>query len=169
VQRRNLLQLLLGVLGAGLAGLAAFRSQKQHEPGADTQATLRAYVDALVPPDGDFPGAAAIGVVPRLLAAIPMGSDYRKLLDQGLAWLDAQARNAGGENFAALSMAARERIVASAEASTPGSLPRAFFQATRDDVLSHTYTDARSWNGLGYDGPPQPRGFPEYTQPPRAA
>jgi len=167
VKRRSLFQLCAGAIAAGVAGFAAFRFSEWRKPAllADPAATLSAYVDALVPADGEFPGAVAIGVIPRLLAAIPAEAAYRKLIHEGVLWLDAQARNAGSTSFAALPPAERERIVASAEASPSGSMQRVFFQATRDDVLFHTYTDARSWNGLGYDGPPQPRGFLDYTQP----
>jgi hypothetical protein len=49
----------------------------------------------------------------------------------------------------------------------PDSLARRAFRRTRHEAFVHYYADARSWPAIGYGGPPQPDGFPDYAQPPR--
>lgn len=157
------------MLGLGVfTGWGAWRWRAIPAPAAlDERASLRAWVDTLLPADGPVPGALAVGVADRIEAAAAPGSHAAALLSAGLAWVQAQAVARGASGLAQLDEAAREAIVAQAAASTPGSAARVFFQSTLDDTLYHHYADPRSWAGLDYDGPPQPRGFPEHEHAPR--
>ncbi len=128
--------------------------------------TLHAWVDTLVPAEGAEPGAVALGVVERIRAGGRQNPAYGRLLDAGVAWADAQAQHRRGVDFGALDETERDAIVAAAAAAAAGSTPRVFFQATLDDTQYHHYGDPRSWPALGYDGPPQPRGFFDHAMAP---
>lgn len=165
--RRRTWAALLG-LGAITAWGAWRWRTPPDRPALDEHASLRAWVDTLLPADGPMPGALALGVADRIEAAAPAGSPAAAVLAAGLGWVQQQAQARGATGLAQLDEAAREALVAQAAASPPGSAARVFFQSTLDDTLYHHYADPRSWAGLGYDGPPQPRGFTDHERPPPA-
>ncbi len=123
------------------------------------------YLDTLIPED-ESPGATRLQVDRQILGQARRGTAYRRLLIQGCRWLDREARRLGARDFAGLSPAGRETVVERAAAEKRGTLPRKFFDVTRNDAMSFYYSHAESWKGLGYPGPPQPFGFFNYTQPP---
>lgn len=53
-----------------------------------------------------------------------------------------------------------------AAAAALGSPPRAFFNRTRDDAMEAFYSDPRNWPAVGFRGPPQPEGYPDFAEPP---
>jgi hypothetical protein len=130
---------------------------------ADDERTFRAYLDTLIPEDGDAPGALALGIPERMRAA----GTAAELIAPFCSWLDARARKAGGGSFADLAAGDREVIVQAAESAVPDSPARHAFRRTRHEAFALYYADARSWPGIGYRGPPQPDGFPDYAQPPQ--
>jgi hypothetical protein len=73
-------------------------------------ATLRAYVDVLIPAD-ETPSASALGVDRRLLAVAKHQDTYQRVLDLGLDRLNRQAQLAHGRDFATVDENAREAIV----------------------------------------------------------
>jgi hypothetical protein len=162
--RRRLLDAAarLGLV-AWLAGLAGALWRGRGAGAADDEPTFRAYIDTLIPGDAESPGALALGIAERLRAS----GSAADLIAPFCAWLDARAREAGGGSFADLPAGAREAIVQAAELAVPDSLARRAFRRTRHEAFAHYYADARSWPGIGYRGPPQPEGFPDYAQPPR--
>lgn len=164
---------ILNITGASflVAAFAWWQARMNRGPSTEVpaaQATLRAWIDTLVPAEPDFPGALALGVAERIERAIQQEPAYAKLRAQALAWVDDRARESGGTHFADLALEQRSQIVAAAAASAPGSAVRTFFQATLDDALFHTYADQRAWVGLGYAGPPQPLGFPDFAAAPKS-
>jgi hypothetical protein len=162
--RRRLLDAAarLGLI-AWLAGLVGALRGGRDASAADDERTFRAYLDALIPGDDGGPGALALGIAERLRAA----GTVADLIGPFCAWLDARARDAGGASFAELPADARAAIVQAAELAVPDSLARRAFRRTRHEAFAHYYGDARSWPGIGYRGPPQPDGFPDYAQPPK--
>ena len=62
--------------------------------------------------------------------------------------------------------ASRIAIVKIAEQSADRSLPRVFFIAVRHYAFEIYYAHPETWVSLGYTGPPQPVGFPDYASPP---
>lgn len=132
---------------------------------ADT-ATLRAYVDVLIPADRT-PSGSALGVDARLWEVVAPQPDYRDLLNRGLAWLDERARAGYGRGFAQLQAGPQEAIVQQLAGAVHGSLQRVFFERTRADAFFHYYGRPESWPGIGdYSGAPQPRGFMHQAQAP---
>jgi hypothetical protein len=161
---------LASLSGAGvLLGFGPRADAAGAPPGAIDGATLRAYLDTLIPDDGADPGASRLGIDQPMLARAATARHYHDLLEGGCRWIDGEARGLGTEGFAALDEVHRERIVAAAAAAEPDSLPRRFFEATRADAFSRYYADPRAWAAIGYHGPPQPLGFPDYAETPGRA
>lgn len=132
-------------------------------------ATLRAYVDVLIPAD-ETPGATALGVDKQLLATGARERGHQRLLEAGVDWLNTRARARYGRAFPELDEPGREAIVGDAAAAAFGTLPRVFFERTRAAAFFHYYGRPESWRGMAhYRGPPQPLGFPDYTEPPRTS
>ncbi len=134
-------------------------------PRPDSLQALSPYLDTLIPED-ESPSATHLQVDQQILDKARRGTAYRRLLNQGCRWLDREARRLGSKDFTSLSPADRETIVKRAAAEKPGTLPRKFFDITRDAAMGFYYAHAESWKGLGYPGPPQPLGFVDHTQPP---
>jgi len=130
-------------------------------------AALAPYLDTLLPAD-TTPSASQLEVDKAIEAVAKRQPPLAQLLNLGCAWLDIQAKQQGGENFATLEDSTRERIVALAEASPPGGLPATFFQVTLALAYRHYYARRESWIGLGFSGPPQPFGFPDHAQAPQS-
>lgn len=129
---------------------------------------LKAWVDTLIPADAT-PSGSALGVDRRMQATAQRSPGGMQLLEQGIAWLDRQSRADFGRDFAQLDEAGRESVAARAASAAQGSLPRVFFEQTRANAFSHYYAQPASWRGIpGYQGAPQPRGFMDQAEPPRA-
>ena len=72
----------------------------------------------------------------------------------------------GSESFASLSEDDRNQVVAAAEAAGLNTFENKFFRTTRFSTFSLYYMEPQAWAAIGYDGPPQPIGFPDYADPP---
>ena len=127
---------------------------------------LQAWVDTLLPADADSPGASELGVHTSIADKAFGNPATLKLIRAGCRWLDQRARGHAKAAFAELDEQDRGALVRQAENSAPKSLPRVFFQHTREETFQFYYARPESWAMLKYPGPPQPRGFPDYTQPP---
>ncbi|MGE0120646.1 MAG: gluconate 2-dehydrogenase subunit 3 family protein [Dongiaceae bacterium] len=162
--RRRLLEAAARFGGlAWLAGLAGIVWRGRRAEAAADERTFDAYLDTLIPDEASAPGALRLGI----RAQVAAGIGDTGLIEQFCRWLDDRARAAGGRSFAGLAADAREAIVAAAEAAAPDTLPARAFRRTRHEAFAHYYADARSWPAVGYRGPPQPEGFPDYAQPPQ--
>lgn len=133
---------------------------------ADQSRCLRAWIDTLLPADEVSPAASELGVASRVADNALGNPDYLKLIRAGCRWLDRQARPRGKQAFANLDVPDRERVVRLAEQATTKSLPRVFFERTREDAFLFYYAQPETWVMLDYPGPPQPRGFMDHTRPP---
>ena len=134
---------------------------------AGLRPTLSAFLDTLIPDDDIGPGAIALSIDGKFLAAAARGRD-RPFLMAGLEWLDDRARQLGAASFAALEEAKRRGIVAEAAAAAAGTMQHRFFRSARYAVFYHYYADPRAGAAIGYDGPPQPLGFMDYAAAPKA-
>jgi len=163
--RRHFLSLSLGTgLWASL-GVACQRSTRDVLGKPGQQQTLAAYLDTLIPAD-ETPSATQLGVTEKILSQAATDSDYLRLLNKACDWLEAQAQQSGAAHFAALSEDQREQVIHLAAAGEGGPLVEMFFDQTLAAAFSYYYADPRSWPALDYAGPPQPRGFMDYTQAP---
>ena len=156
-------------------------------------ATVAAIAAIIVPTDDD-PGATEADVAGYIDRLVSRNAAKRAQYTVGLPWIDqASAKLFGrGKRFVDLSPAQQTETLQAAEATLDmrlrpaGSLwQRAwrkvqktyddvfglgeearFFRFVREDTLAGFYTHPISWNMLGYIGPPQPRGYPNYEDCP---
>lgn len=163
--RRTLIRLL--AYAATWLPASALAAIPLGPPGRGNSITaLGPFLDVLLPPDSVSPGATQLGVDRAITARFRRNPRLGNLVTLGCGWLDQQARVAGGADFATLAPLQQESIVAAAAASASPSLPLVFFNTLRDLAWLHYYTQAESWAGLHYAGPPQPVGFPGHDQAP---
>jgi Gluconate 2-dehydrogenase subunit 3 len=115
------------------------------------RALLSPVLDTLVPPSGEFPGAAAVAL-DHVLTVAGASPALDALLSRGLQTIEDDARIAGG--FARLDADARERILQTVESSHPE-----FFEALVRHVYDGYYAHPTIVERLGLDPTPvHPRG-----------
>lgn len=107
-----------------------------------------------------------MGVPSKLIEFGKLNIEFAELLIAGCKWLDLTAHQNHFDDFSALPENLRVSVVTTAERSDSNSVERQFFEHVRRHAFRFYYAHAEAWEYLNYDGPPQPRGFIEYTQPP---
>jgi len=165
--RRRFLRILAG---AGLLAASGTILKTRLLPSAITEkeeAVLRSYLDTLIP-GGDAPSATELGVDRAFIAQASGNRELRRIVKFGMDWIDTRARRAGYESFYAAPEQDREDVITAARNSGSASNPRAFYLRTRNMAFDLYYADKRSWPFVGYNGPPQPYGNPDYTKPMQA-
>ena len=160
--RRQLLQLLLPLAAWLPAPMLLAAATGDTKPAARSFA---AFLDLLLPADEFSPAASEVGVDVALIEQARGDSQLGRLIELGVGWLDRQASRQGVTAFHELAEDRQLLLASIAERQRPGSLPRVFIENMRHHAFGHYYADPRSWGGLGYAGPPQPRGFMDYQQP----
>jgi hypothetical protein len=127
---------------------------------------LGPFLDTLLPEDAT-PGATQVGVDREVARHMRDNPRMANMIVMGCLWLDQQADKLGAPEFAALDTVRRESVVRSAEQAPARSLPRVFLAGVLDLAYRHYYAQPATWAGLGYAGPPQPRGFMDFAGPPK--
>ena len=163
-RRRHFLRTLV-LLSSFLSAkvLLALPIEKKQQAGS--LSALPAFLDTLIPEDIS-PSASQLNVGPDLIARARQQSGFERLLILGCAWLNEQAQKQGIQLFENLDETSRIAIIEIAEQSAVRSLPRAFFDAVRHYAFGIYYAHPETNVTLGYTGPPQPVGFPDYAEPP---
>ena len=162
--RRDILR-TLGLLVSFLPArvLLALPLEKQGRIGALN--ALPAFLDTLIPEDIS-PSASQLNVDRDLIGLSGQNPDLDRLLVLGCAWLNEQAKKRGQQVFENLDETLRIAIVQLAEQSAERSLPRVFFNAVQHYAFGIYYAHPEAWASMGYNGPPQPVGFPDFAEPP---
>lgn len=124
-------------------------------------------VDLLIPSE-ETPGARRLGLDRELLADIEKTRWDARWVAEAVLWLDAQARAGDGDDFLALDEAGQTALLHRMGAAPEGSAPARVFRLLRNAAMTAYYARPESWPSLGFDGPPQPAGFPGYAGPPTA-
>ncbi len=148
---------LSGYLPAALAGVFVTKGALR---------ALPAFLDTLLPDDG-APSATQLEVDQQLIRHAGGIENYPRLLQLGCQWLDRQALTTGTASFGQLGPAAREGIVAAAERAPENSVQKLFFDRVKSDTFTFYYSNPASWPAIGFSGPPQPVGFPDFAAPPK--
>lgn len=161
---RSGLALGFGSMAAGAVAQEGVASQDGLDPAI--RRTFERYLDTLIPDEEGGPGTVTAGVGETLTAAAEAVPQARKLIVEGCRWLDGEAEKAGARSFAELGEEDRNTIVGRAAQSAPQSAPRRFFDQMREITFFLYYGSDAGWQAIGYDGPPQPIGFPDYAEPP---
>jgi hypothetical protein len=151
------------LLGAGLCALATARGAGA--AASDPLGSLGPWLDTLIPAD-ESPGATAFGVAEALIAQARTETGALAFLEAGCRWLDSEAQRRGAANFAALDEPARDAIAHATAFAAAGTAQRQFFDLTWRSATAYYYAHPEAWRSLDYDGPPQPRGFPNADQKP---
>jgi len=122
---------------------------------------LAAVLDRIVPPSGDgrLPGAGEPGVAGSVAAGLDEHPALRPGVAAGLAGLDAQARERGGADFAALDAADRPAVLDTVAAEHPGFLGPLVLMTylayyRHPSVLAALGLEARPPHPEGYAVPP---------------
>lgn len=129
------------------------------------EAVLVAAVDTLVPAD-DTPGASELGAPSRVARWMGAERRTRLLLQMGLRRLDRVAQRQGKPGFAELAADDRAAVLGRFEAGEHGRAGRALFEGLRYHTMRAYYASPDAWPGVGFNGPPQPRGYPGFAGPP---
>lgn len=170
LNRRNWLKLTTSgamLPGAGLLALPR-RLRIRLVPITDLERqVVSRIVDLLIPPD-ETPGALQLGLERELLAGVEKKRWDARWVAEAVLWLDAQARADAGRDFLALDEARQVALMTRMETAPEGSAPARAFRLLRHATMSAYYARPEIWPSLGFDGPPQPTGFPGYASPPAA-
>ena len=136
----------------GLGGRAQTEPQRG-TPRSAQPATLRAFIDHLIPADDLTPAASTLQVHQRVWAEAQQDPDGVRLVGTVCRWLDGY-----GDGFERLSEAERETLVAWMAKAPWESPQRRFFHWVRERAFTHFYSQPASWRGLPVQRPPQPMG-----------
>ena len=133
--------------------------------------SVAALADAILPQDGEWPAASAVGAVEFvdewISAPYPQMQEDRKLILQGLDWLSAEAQRRFGKAIDALDedqldVLCTELAPGPAQKKDSPALP--FFARFRQLVAGAYYTTPQGMRDIGYvgnvplasyDGPPK--------------
>ena len=123
-------------------------------------AACGALCDLILPAEPDAPSATGLGV-PAFInewvsAPYPNQQEDRGVIVPGLAWLDDEAKQRGGAEFAHISPANQKAIaddIAFKGKVKPGlEKPAAFFARMRSLAMGAYYTTPEGWQLIGYLG-----------------
>lgn len=134
--------------------------------------TVTALCDVIIPADDHSPSASAVGVVDFLdewvSAPYPRQQHDRSVIEEGLAWLDAESTRRFAAEFAAAKPAEQaalcDDICDSAKAKEAFATAARFFARFRDLTAAGFYTTPVGFRDIGYvgnvplvkfEGPPQ--------------
>lgn len=155
---------LLVPIAVGLAAGLPVASRATPVRGArDPWRALPSFLDTLMPAD-ESPSATQLGL-DGAFRQLGRGR-LKPVLDTACGWLDREARRRFGREFADLPQARRDVIVAFAAGAPPKSLPFRSFQFVHKVLIRLYYARPETWPSLGFDGPPQPAGFPDHADAP---
>lgn len=170
ITRRDWLKLAAGGTTLAVLGGLAWqfrRARLRLQPVTDLEhRMITRMVDLFVPRD-ETPGAVDLGVQQSIFKTLEGDRTRAKIYAEALLNLDRDARAKHGADFLALD-AARQESLLEALSQTPQTTPGGYFiRLLRRDTMRFYYARPEVWPSLGFDGPPQPRGFLDYTDPPR--
>ena len=156
------------------------------------QYALVATLAALIMPTDEDPGATETGVVDYIDKIVADSQNKQAFYIKGLKWIDdfSQEKYGTGKNFLKLSLNRQidllglmyaslaprqassflQRVTRKLNSIWDGlfgdRINKAFCRTIRQDVLDGYYSNPVSWKGVGYFGPPNPVGYPNYADPP---
>lgn len=119
---------------------------------------VTALADLIIPADDFGSAASAVGVADFIdewvSAPYEQQMRDRQVIREGLAWIDAEATQRFGANFAACAPAQQAKILddIGAEGSEARRAGRAFFMLLRDRVAGGYFSTPEGWKAIGYTG-----------------
>jgi len=170
LSRRRFVAFSILVSGSALAGLTSRPVQRnpQYPLSISEQALVTRYVDLLIPTDEAL-GALDLNVHRQIIKRTATRPSLGKLIKQGNRWLNRQARRFNATDFLHLTPQNQIRLIELSEKSPRSRVQRRLFSQLRQLSFHYYYGDSRSWEPLGFRGPPQPLGHLDYQRPPNKA
>jgi hypothetical protein len=170
--RRGFLKTIaVGVLGNSFISaipLNGFAQSKDNEGGFEIQHGFRVFnneaqlnMEALA--DTLVPGSKKIGIRQIFLDYVSKRPGLAGFLDAGIWNLDAVSRHMFSRPYYDLTTEDHKYMVI----DHISGQNRSFFLTFRRTVVQLYYQSPAVWKGLSYNGPPQPRGFMDYSLPPK--
>lgn len=170
-RRRFLKTVAVGAIGGEvLSGVpGAFAKQGNEETGIEvqkgyvifnekTQKNLARLAEELVP------GSGSIGMKEKLMNYFRRDKGGATFFDAGFWNLESVSKAAFKKSFYDLENKEEvEKVMKHVSIKN-----RTFFHQFRTLVIRFYYGDPEVWKKLSYDGPPQPRGFMDYSEPPKS-
>lgn len=170
LNRRNWLKLTTSGALFSTGGVLALPRRLRIRLVAITDLERRAVsriVDLLIPADAT-PGALDLGIDREILAELEASRWNARWVAEAMLWLDEQAGAESAESFVALEAERQMALLQRMESAPERSAPARVFAMLRYAAMSAYYGRPEAWPSLGFDGPPQPAGFPGYASPPAA-
>jgi len=161
------------------------------------QYALVATLAAIIIPTDDDPGATEAGVVDYIDGIVAGSSEKQSKYKKGLKWIDAISRKTYGTGKDFLSLSLQKQIdllrliyetYSMRWRKASNFLQRLdrkidtiwddffgigknsnFFKVIRMDVCDGYFSNPVSWKMVGFFGPPQPNGYPNFSDPPSSA
>ncbi|MEW6146075.1 MAG: hypothetical protein AB1598_13775 [Thermodesulfobacteriota bacterium] len=172
-RRKFLKTVAAGVIGGEIISGAAPAVFAKTEPYADgfevqkgfkvfnetTQKNMMKLAEIIIP------GCGNIGMKDKLMRYLYSSKGTASFFDAGFWNLDAVSRKYLKVPFYEL----EKKKDIDAILKRTRAVNRGFFDSFRKIVVQFYYSDPRVWKTLSYDGPPQPRGFMDYSEPPKPA
>ncbi len=170
-RRRFLKTVAAGAIGGEvLSGVpGAFAKQGNEETGIEvqkgyvifnekTQKNMARLAEELVP------GSGSIGMKEKLMNYFRRDKGGATFFDAGFWNLESVSKAAFKKSFYDLENKEEvEKVMKHVSIKN-----RTFFHQFRTLVIKFYYGDPEVWKKLSYDGPPQPRGFMDYSEPPKS-
>lgn len=124
-----------------------------------TQKNMAKLAEALIP------GSSGIGIKDKVMTIVRADKGLAGFLDAGFWNIDAISRAKFKKPFYSLENTEDINLLIK-HISVHN---RMFYKQFRSLVIKIYYSDPSVWEKLAYDGPPQPRGFMDYAEPPKEA
>lgn len=126
---------------------------------AETQKSLEALAEAIIT------GSKQLGIKQLFMDYISKDLGAAGFFDAGLWNLDALSKSKFKKPFYALEEKEDKKEIIEHIRSRNAL----FFKEFQKTVISLYYSNPEVWKRLSYNGPPQPRGFMDYTSPPKTS
>ena len=123
----------------------------------ETQKSMEALADVLLP------GAKAIGIKGMFMDYFSREPARAVFFDSGFWNLDSICKAKYKNPFYKLT----DKDAQNAAINHIRARNKSFFNGFRNLVIKFYYSNPFVWKRLSYDGPPQPRGFMDYSLPPK--
>jgi len=169
-RRKFLKTIAAGVIGGEIISASAGPAFAKSEPYADgfdvakgfkvfeqtTQKNMMKLAETIIPGCGNF------GMKDKLMKYLYGSKGTASFFDAGFWNIDAVCRKKFKVPF--YSLENKQDIYTIVKYISINN--RGFFVSFKKLVVQFYYTDPKVWKKLSYDGPPQPRGFMDYTEAP---
>jgi len=171
--RRSFIKTLaVGILGSGAISLPIdlFAKTNEYEDGieiekgfkvfnSETQKSMEALAETLLP------GSKELGIKNMLMNYMARNPGPAGFFDAGFWNLDTISKTRFKKPFYKLTEKEEKKEVI----DHISSHNRRFFRGFRNIIIEFYYSHPEVWKRLSYSGPPQPRGFMDYSLPPKVA